>query len=270
MAKVVSIPRVIYSIWYSKDGTDADPPARYAKYEASWRQHCPNYEHVLLRTSDIEYMWANEPALQEFRSVYRRMKLIERCDYSRYALMALKGCVYRDQNMMCYRNLDALLADRNIVLVREPSEMEVFRGPKVGNQFLASTAGHHFWLQSMRYMRDNYDKHDAQDSMVELSRTGPVALEKCARLFAPADAFVDTCLLLPYLHAGYMDVQIESRDCAGVPPEKRFAAKIWHETACWGQNQSNCQRSPVRLVIFLVVLAAVVCFAVRRYHYRKY
>lgn len=260
----VAIPRVIYTMWYARDGSDEDPPSKYSVYEESWRRHCPNYEHVLVRTSDVEYMWENEPSLREFRGVYKRMLLIEKCDYTRYALMALKGGVYRDLGMECYRNIDPLLAERDVALVREPYEMNVHAGGiKVGNQFMASVAGYPFWLTLMRHIRDNYNPAHTHWMQV-LKNTGPIALGTLANALLPESAFINTCAVLPYIHLNPLRVKVLSAKCRDTPADEIYAAKIWYETGCWGTGSSCSTRFiPWRrlLLLLLIILLLVALVA---------
>lgn len=253
----MSIPRVIYTIWVARDGSDSDPPAKYREYDESWRRCCKIYEHKLLRTSDIEYMWRNEPALAEFRQVYQKMRLIERCDFSRYALMMLVGGLYVDKNVMCFRNIDPLLAGRDIALVREPVEMQSPAGVvKVGNQFLASVAGHPFWLALMKDIRSNY-KVDHTNWHMVLENTGPIALGRSASRRLPASAFIDTCAILPYVHTGNLGVTLKSVQCRNTPDEQIYAAKIWQDTACWSNSDCHTRFVPWRAIVVLLLITAL-------------
>lgn len=279
-----SIPRVVHIVWVSRDGTDADPPAKFKRYEQGWRTHCGHYETRLWRTSDVERLWRENSELVEFRSLYEHALLIEKCDLTRYAIMHIHGGVYRDMNVECYRDIDPMLAGREIALSREPPEhlSHVFSGELVGNQFMASRPGHPFWLHTLRYMRDHYRPTvslRADDMSNVMANTGPLGLGRALNELPPSvtrEYFVSHCKVMPFVLTYALRAKVPSLQCAFQRDDDFFMAKHWADTSCWGVNECSSdwswvvsrikerRRALVAAVVSLLVAAAVVSLARRQ------
>ena len=65
---------------------------------------------------------------------YQISQIIMKCDLSRYAVLYFYGGIYHDLDYICYQPFDSLIANRDILLCREPVETtEVMIVPGTGS-----------------------------------------------------------------------------------------------------------------------------------------
>lgn len=167
MANSMTIPKIIHSMWYDKiDFDNETPPSKhkvYPIYEMSWRQHHPDYQFHFWNRKKIEELW-RRPELAKWKPRFDSLaRLIEKCDYSRYAILYIYGGIYHDLDYLCFKNFDDLL-NKPLLLSREPIEHIGMRNllirdqVPIGNCILGSAPNHPFWIELLDYIDKNYKK----------------------------------------------------------------------------------------------------------------
>ena len=153
-----TIPRIVHHVWLAPPGGNAKPPKQYGPFRQSFVDHNPDFEVRLWGDDDVEALWRQEPFLA-YRALRDKALHIERCDLARYAILFAHGGVYVDLNTECLQPLRDVLAGRELALVEEPRQHSAIMGTAdrmLSNSFLASCAGHPFWLQLMDGIAANY------------------------------------------------------------------------------------------------------------------
>lgn len=235
-----NIPHILHFMWLDKkDPKNSQYPDKYSTFIESWKKYNPKWQVVFWYNKDAERLW-RLAIFSRFKEQYSKMKHIEKCDFTRYAIMHAIGGVYVDLNTICYRNIDSLVASREIILAAEPPEHYEESWPGhtlITNSFLASRAHHPFWLALMDNITENYwNKTDV--AVFVLTNTGPARLGKFALEYfdSGSDAFVDTCLVQPMrsVDGKYSETSKLCLSHSDQKDKKPYCAKMWEYTAGWG------------------------------------
>jgi len=191
---VVAIPHTIHQTWKT-----AELPDRFMAFARSWRVHHPRWSWRLWSDADLRaFVATHEPAFLATYDAY--VHPICRVDAARYALMRHVGGVYADLDFECLAPLDALLANRELVIGVEPAshlaldavrERGIARLPSPA--LLASRPGHPFWECVFECLRESAHATDPLDA------TGPFLLARALARYrgGPRVALVDARLLHP-------------------------------------------------------------------------
>jgi UDP:flavonoid glycosyltransferase YjiC (YdhE family)/glycosyltransferase involved in cell wall biosynthesis len=193
VAKSLTIPRIIHQTWKTHE-----VPAEWQAYQASWRQHHPDWEYRFWTDAELRAFIAERYAW--FLPIYDGYgEPIMRVDAARYFLLAHFGGIYADLDYECLRPFDPLLAGRDLVLGLEPDAHHKQAQPRSGdlsylvcNAMMASSPGHPFWEHVFREL---IASHKAPEP---LGATGPFMLTRAQRSFpgAPIDV-LPAALLFP-------------------------------------------------------------------------
>jgi len=256
------IPKVIHFMWFSPDDDNVSsyPKERYSKFVESWKTHHPDFEFKFWYNRDILNLWT-DPFLRPFKDLYEKMLLIEKCDFTRYAIMYLFGGVYVDLNTMCHRNIGELIHNRELVLSPEPQEHNVlWNNELVTNSFLASAPGQSFWIEFMRHISRNYWNWTEGNSKkhLVLINTGPAALGRFATQYfgKQSSVFVDVCQVQPLYRKG--NASLTSEQCKGPHIPQPYCAKHWQFSAGWGNGWNSLQQQKRAYIWALVILLLLV------------
>ena len=140
------IPKIIHQTW-----KNLEVPEDLVVYQQSWVQHHPGWTFTLWSDMDnrelirTHYAW--------FLPIYDAYpEAIMRADAARYFILHHFGGVYVDLDFECFRPIEPLLKDKQLVLGLEPKKHLELKMAKdreitklVCNAFMASTPGHRFW-----------------------------------------------------------------------------------------------------------------------------
>lgn len=172
------IPPIIHQSW-----KDADIPYHvyYKSWIESWSAAHPHWTRMFWTDQD------NETLVREFYSEFYDFFLslspnIKKADFARYLYMHRYGGVYVDLDFICLKDLTPLLQGYEIVLGRLSPDNYYYQIP---NAFLASRAGHPFWLSVARDARDA----PPHERSVE-AHTGPFRLQWAYYRYRPEKAVV--------------------------------------------------------------------------------
>lgn len=253
-----AIPRVLHRMWFDPQHPDrALPPHRaslYNRYIASWHKYHPHWRHVFWTGRSVLRLWASEPRLARWRDFFLRgiERHIERCDFTRYAILWLLGGVYVDLDFLCMRCIDPLLLPhasplrhgsfssamdgscwRVLGLLRDIDLNRVAgvdgRVKKMFNGFMMSMAGHPFWPGLMDEIMHAYVS--GGDVMLN---TGPTRLALYADRIGVSECatpqhFIDKCLIIPM-----QAPSTPTAECVGTAAVQRpFCATLWTEGSGW-------------------------------------
>lgn len=106
------IPKIIHQMWYQGDSS---LPAKYRRYQASWRQHHPDWSFRFWDGLALRDHVANHQPW--YREKYDNLASVqERLDVARYCLLGTLGGFYVDMDIECFRPIDTLLHGHDLVL----------------------------------------------------------------------------------------------------------------------------------------------------------
>jgi mannosyltransferase OCH1-like enzyme len=265
----MSIPRIMHTMWLdSQEYDNIGPPETYPKYheyEQQWRDLHPNWTHQFWNRRRLDELW-DHPKLDRWKKFFYSIeRVIERCDFSRYAIMYIYGGVYHDLDFIPLRSLDPLTENREFGWCYEPmlhrglADWKIWR---LYNGFLMSRSQHWIWPLLMDNIVDNYSP-----TQLVILNTGPSRLS----LFADSlnlretypDYFIDTCKIIP------MDFRNQiTPECRFDSLDHAYCYTRWKEGTNWGGNNiitSLTQRpeTPGLLILALVLLVIVIVLIVR-------
>jgi mannosyltransferase OCH1-like enzyme len=211
-------------------------PSKYHQAMQSWRSKHPFFKFMFRNRRRIEQFW-DLPQLKRWKTFYYSLEAhIEKCDFSRYAILYIHGGCYIDLDHTCLRNILPLLANREFGWAYETTSHTWPSDPrfkKVFNGFMFSKPGHWVWPQLMdnimrNYVRKNGDWHWTQ----VIKNTGPLRLGEYvheSRLYQNRpDLFIDTCTIMPINY----DQQI-CPECQPDALETAYCMTKWREGTGW-------------------------------------
>ena len=197
------IPKIIHQMWFDRVIFDNDtPPNKYPKYRQytqGWKDKNPDFQYVFWNRRKIEDLW-NHPKLAQWKPFVNQMsKHIEKCDFTRYAILYLHGGFYCDLDFICLKHIGPLIQNREFLWTYEP---EVHKKPldggrtRVFNGVLASRPDHWIWPLLMTYIQEIYrPNHEV------MFNTGPIRLSAFVQKYQIGvkypNYFVDKCLIIP-------------------------------------------------------------------------
>jgi hypothetical protein len=142
----------------------------------------------------VKRMWREEPRLSRWRGFFENQLYmhIEKCDFSRYAILYLYGGVYADLDVTCHRRFDDVFLSRPFTWCLDVSELDYWNG------LLASCAGHPIWPHLMDCIMFSYPSNPKRDA-IAYTTTGPTMLGHFARKLGidylrRPDLVMDNCL----------------------------------------------------------------------------
>lgn len=190
------VPKLLHQSW-----KDTVLPARFQEWSKTCRRVNPEWEHVLW--TDEDNLQLVEKYAPWFLDTYHKLKSeIYRADAMRNFYMHIFGGVYADLDTECLLPYDSLFANYSVPMAphveltthspdieaeREKPERKAFLGtmhipvdPHSGlpNAWMASSAGHPFWILPLESIEDNVSKDTSPEYL-----TGPDALFEVVRTY---------------------------------------------------------------------------------------
>ena len=225
-------------MWMDADEYDnSEPPKKYPKYhqyELEWRKLHPTWTSEFWNRRRIENLW-NHPRLEKWKNFYYSLdRLIERCDFSRYAILWLYGGVYHDLDVVPGRAIDSLITHREFGWSYEPLDhvnSEYASHRFITNSFLCSSPNHWIWPKLMDFIANHYN---SEKSPVATTGPGIIAgfAEKVNLATTHPEYFIDTCLIIP------LDkMERVASECPKDTLSRAYSYTRWSEGTYW--NISN-------------------------------
>lgn len=189
-----SIPRIIHQTW-----KNAIVPPDLIRYQRTWQTHHSDWTYYLWTDKDNrEFLRRHYPW---FLSVYDTYaESIMRVDAVRYFILYHYGGVYADLDAECFKSLEPILKDGQIILSLEREvhlKMHQRSGYPlteiVSNALMASVPGHPFWEHVFKQLVAHHHAAGALDA------TGPFFLTRAYESYPDKQtiAIEPTELILP-------------------------------------------------------------------------
>ena len=257
----MTIPKKLHQMWLDKNdfhmvGLPKDYPI-YKDYTESWKKYHRDFTYKLWNNRDVEELW-NDPRLAKYKQFYEKtiVRQIEKCDFARYAVMAIHGGIYVDLDFICQRNVSPLLVNREIGLSKDVAEHSHVVGDMIFNGFLVSIPEHPFWFQLLDAIMANYSP---QQSV--LMNTGPKLLSQIYK-FTPENE-LPSCQIIPLNGA-----QQIAMGCTKEDYKNAYCYTKWYEGSFWYLEGVKEIVTTVEyswpLLILFIVLVVVIIFSQRR------
>lgn len=226
--------KLLHQMWYDKNIYDnEDPPSKHPKYKTyiqNWRQRNPNLEYCFWNRRRIEELW-KDPRLSRWSDFFKFQirRHIEKCDFTRYAILWCYGGLYADLDFDCLRSMESLINEHDLGLTSEPVEHLKDTPDKdlvpVTNGLMFSMPNHPVWPGLMDYIQDNYKPNNNV-----LENTGPAALARYLHSH-PEYPLLDYCLMNPLTKQGTV-----SQQCPVDTLKRAYAVTYWKEGTGWGKE----------------------------------
>ena len=233
--------RLIHQMWYDTEEYDNDlPPERYQyqEYIDDWKRHHPHWKYVFWNRRKIEELWEDH-RLSKWRNFFYNLKVhIEKCDFTRYALLYLHGGLYTDLNFKCLKPIDNLLKGKEFAWAHESHK--IGDNICIGNSFLYSKKNHWIWPLLMGHIMDNYETHSDSSggkfNSTVLQNTGPLRLFLFSQQYRLEERhpeyYIDNCSIFYY---NFENNEVQDR-CVNTPDEDIYVYKMWKDTTKWWGN----------------------------------
>jgi mannosyltransferase OCH1-like enzyme len=247
-------------MWY--DATEYDntgPPLKYPhyhQYDRQWHNLHPTWQHEFWNRRRVEALW-EDPRLSPWRRFVESLKqLIEKCDFSRYAILWLYGGVYRDLDMIPVQPLDSLIQKREFGWSYEPRNHVNQDDPShryITNALLCSVPGHWIWPKLMEFI-----SHQYIESKNPVQTTGPAIIAKFAHqldLYSQhPEYFIDTCRIIPLDKFEHI-----SPECPPDAITTAYCYTRWNEGTNWNiQNKMLLSIMTHKNLILTIILVIVI------------
>jgi mannosyltransferase OCH1-like enzyme len=164
------IPKIIHQTWKTKQ-----IPKWARKWHQTWKSFHPEYQF---------YLWTDEENRElvkthcpQFLDTYDSFSVhIQRVDSVRYLILYLYGGIYVDLDFECFKNMDPLLADTDLVLSYSSNV------PVITNAIMMSKPRHPFWLRVLKHIRRAPPKKWYElSSLCVMRSTGPLMVHRVAK-----------------------------------------------------------------------------------------
>lgn len=261
---VKKIPRIIHQMWLDRKIIDnTSVPLRYdtLTFAQSWPLHHPNWSFTLWNAEKVDKLF-EKYELRKWKSFFQTQILthIEKCDFSRYALLYIYGGVYVDLDYHCHKNLEPLLENRDFAWAFEPHEHAVAHGKEafVYNGFMASSPGHWIWPKLMDDIVENYTGSGSLNDV--LINTGPERLAVfCKKNNILGEIyFIPTCSVIPYSYIS--DKYGNPGASTGCYPAEAYAWTEWRAGTNWvNPNAPHLEMAQDRNVAATIVMLIILC-----------
>lgn len=248
------MPYVHHTMWLDTKLLDNEGPPpehlRYATYLYTWKYHHPNWKHMFWNRRRVQKLW-QDPRLAKWLPTYQKLRHhIERCDFSRYAILYIYGGLYTDLDLICLSSHEPLLQGRDLVTVREPQSHVLFDGlAPIANGYLAASPGHPFLARLMNNVGDRYNANEGP-----VYNTGPYILTKTLHEMNISD-YLDPNTLFPLGSFG---------EITPSPGEKNYAVGVWRDGSGWNSSTQTLTWLAPLLLVTVIVTVLIIVFLLRR------
>lgn len=123
------IPKVIVQGWF-----DSDLPVDSRCLVDKWATLHPTWQHRFFNTASAE-AWLSDHVESDLVATFRRATPVAKSNLFRYAYLSVEGGVWSDVDDRPLQNINHLVADRGLVVLRESNGA-------IGDNFIAVKRGH--------------------------------------------------------------------------------------------------------------------------------
>lgn len=213
----VRIPKIIHSLWLSKDAPfdNVDMPEKYDKYQQSIISNNQDFRHMYWSGNSI--LKLIQEHFPEHLSFYTELTpVISKCDFARFAIVAVHGGMYMDADFMVVKNISELLTGNNYFI----NELKYHGVENLFNGIFAACPQDPFVLGWLKAMKQSV-------STDVFSRTGPVGLYKYYLSSKDHVLLGNTCDVMSILNNYKTAIE-----CQGY--YNSYTSTTWHDGSNWG------------------------------------
>ena len=135
----MKIPKIFHQIWFDfKQGNGAEFPEKFKTYRDSWTNQHPDWEYKLW--SEDEFLKILPDNLQALYHKYDVM--IKKVDFAKFVVLQKYGGVYVDTDEECFKNIEPLMADYDVVLAFDYPVERLTPDMSIINSFMATVPDH--------------------------------------------------------------------------------------------------------------------------------
>lgn len=187
------IPHIIHQIWMNpeENGIESPPPDRIQMFMNEWKQHHPEYRHILWNGNTMRnYMKKEFP---EWIDCYDKFpSWIHRCDAFRFFILWKMGGVYVDADTHCKGSLDKYLGKKDgLVMITRKTENKN-KDFDLTNCFMASSPKHPFYQKCIEGLKNSHSVNIFQS-------TGPTYLTNIYHQYNNIEAIRESELPIEHL-----------------------------------------------------------------------
>lgn len=219
---VHTTPYIIHNMWISKDSPyeNVKVPEKYNKNLETLYENNKNFKFIYWSGKDVlNLISKNFPQYLEF---YKNIQPnISKCDFARFAVIAVYGGFYTDLDYYFKKNLSELLTGDSY-FIYEPMDKHNTEQKHICNGIFAATKNNPFVLGWMKQMEKNNN-----DSNV-MTKTGPVGLYKYYENNKNKILFGNSCDVLSIIDNNQI-----SKQCSG--KYNNYGVTLWYEGSGWGE-----------------------------------
>ncbi len=229
-----TIPNIIHTMWISKEDPygGEDSPSKYDNHTKTWFQKNPDALHYHWNGYEVyELISKHFPQYLDF---YQSLSPnIKKCDFARFAVVAVHGGLYRDLDFYCLKNVFTLFQRENYFIyepdehVREYENNHNFGKKYKGllfNGFFAACKNDSFvlgWLQKMTDHRGNTSV---------MAHTGPDGFARYYNSVHHKDIFIGNyCDIIPLVNKKDTTISENCRSTIG----RAYTLNFWREGSGW-------------------------------------
>ena len=191
-------------MWLDKNQpNNLEAPLKYYinGYVQSWKIYNPDYKYILWNHEKVDELFKIE-RFKKYKIFWDELKLIQKCDFTRYMIMSEHGGIYGDLDFRLTNSLDHVVKDvKDLMLFLEPGEhtrvTTDFIAHRVSNSVLISRPYHPFWEELMENIVETYKPKKSV-----MKTTGPSKLAsfifKKGYLQSNPEWFGNRCLFMAF------------------------------------------------------------------------
>jgi len=215
------IPHIIHMMWISKDEPfiDVPIPEKNNKYIDAWKQNNTDFE--FMHWSGKNTLNLIETYFPEYLEFYKKLSpTISKCDFARFAIVAIYGGVYVDIDFYCRKNIGPLLIGENLFYFEPKEHMERNKQKFLFNGFFACCKNDPFvrgWLKEM----------STKIGTDVMENTGPTGLYKYYTKSNHNVNIGNTCHMTPIIQGNEV-----CKDCKGF--YNTYMTTFWDDGSGWG------------------------------------
>lgn len=248
----MTTPKIVWQTWKSK----TDIPNKFLFFQKQWEIFHSGYTFKLLDDSDLEDKIAR--IVPQYLKKYKNFSyVIERVDFSRYAILYAYGGVYADMDTYPVKCIDSFLRSGKVVLGTEPKEhsKKIYSREVVYcNAVMISPPGERLWLDLMEYIIDNYSP--GSDPVYT---TGPMVMTMffetpLGKRYLREIIITDPCVFYPMVNTGEYSDRCNKKDV--------HVVHVWENS--WTGIFNNKGKVVMVVIVLLVCLGVYFFFRCNR------
>jgi FkbM family methyltransferase len=245
------IPDIIHTMWISKDDPYGDTPIpdKYSRHTRSWLEKHPNSTHLHWTGKEVYDLISSH--FPQYLDFYENLEpVIKKCDFARFAVIAVYGGLYRDLDFYCLKNVSPLLRTKNYFIFEPEEHNQVNRNfglieytGLLFNGFFAACKNDIFVLGWMENMAEE------KNARCVMGHTGPAGFSTYYYNNPNKDVFIGNyCDILPIVYGKNGNV---SKACIS-SAKNAYTLNFWHEGSGWGDKSPKITKTILSKILSIL------------------